>query len=60
MRFFKCLVTGLLKQLVKEQGSEREEWVRKETTSMEESSNKKQNINSLPAKMGFSKCLVKG
>ena len=27
---------------------------------MEESSNKKQNINSLPAKKGFSKCLAKG
>ena len=27
---------------------------------MEELSDKKQNINSLPAKMGFSKCLVKG
>ena len=25
---------------------------------MEESTNKKQNINSLPAKMRFSKCLV--
>jgi hypothetical protein len=44
----------------KEQIYEREEWFRKETTDMEESSNKKIYINSLPAKMEFFNCLVKG
>ena len=58
-RFSKCLVTSSLKQSVKNKEF-KEEWFRKEITNMEESTNKKQNINSLPVKIGFSKCLVTG
>jgi hypothetical protein len=56
-RFSKYLVVGSLEQSVNNRDTKEKNGFKK-ITNMEESTNKKQNINSLPAKMRFSKCLV--
>jgi hypothetical protein len=57
--FFKCVVTDSLKQLVKNIDMREKNGLEKKQPTWK-SNNKKRNINSLPAKIGFFKCLVTG